>query len=186
MNTLQHGFWIYFIARKVKRRWYYVLGAMFPDAMYIAGLLYLLFTGQIPWQEYGFWTHPVVGISYLRSLPWVGWGEFSGHSVIIWLAAGAFSLVFRWQMMRAFVMGWGSHLVIDILTHVTYTPYLLYPLSWQQFPLGLSYWDLAFHGREFQLVQSVTTVLAISYLIYEYWLYWRSRKSGKRSQKTKP
>lgn len=176
MNTLQHGFWIYVATRKLDRCWHYVLGAVFPDLIYFVGLLYLLLSGQIPWQEYAFWIHPVVGISYLRSLPWVGWVEFTGHSAIIWLGILCLSIILPVPKVRAFALGWGAHLGLDFFTHVQYAPYLLYPFSWRQFPIGVSYWDYSYHGKEFQRVQDALTILAVIYLLFRYWLNRRTLK----------
>jgi hypothetical protein len=169
MNTLQHGFWLYFITRKSPRVWQYVLGAVFPDLIYIVGFFYLLTSEQIPWETSSFWTNPTVAISFLRSLPWVGWIEFSAHSALVWLAALLVSFVPVTRYARAFVLGWGSHILIDIFTHVQYAPYLLYPFSWRQYPIGVSYWDAQYHSTEYQWVQGVLTVLAVIYLGYEYW-----------------
>jgi hypothetical protein len=174
MNTIQHGFWIYVLARKHPRVYQFVFGAVFPDLVYFAGFLCLLYTEQIPWKTYTFGVNPAVGISYLRSLPWVGWIEFAGHSAVIWLAVSAASLIPAFRNLRAFILGWGSHLLIDTFTHVQYAPYLLYPFSWVQYPIGVSYWDIQYHGKEFQWVQGVLTFLATIYLVYEY--YMRRRK----------
>lgn len=169
MNTVEHGFWVYFITRKHHRVWQYVFGAMFPDLIYFVGFLYLLTAGQIPLHAYTFWNNPAVGISFMRSLPWVGFIEFAAHSAVVWLVVYAASFVPVIRNSRAFILGWGSHLLIDALTHVEYAPYFLYPLSWVQFPIGVSYWDNRYHSTEFQWVQSILTGLAILYLIYEYY-----------------
>lgn len=165
MNTIQHGFWMYFFMRKHSRAGQYVWGAMFPDLIYFAGFLYLLCAGQIIWEAYTFWMNPQVGISFLRSLPWVGWVEFAGHSAVVWLAVLLASTIPALRNSRAFILGWGAHIFIDIFTHVQYAPYLLYPFSWAQYPIGVSYWDNQYHSTEFQWVQGALTLLAVMYLI---------------------
>lgn len=170
MNTVQHGFWVYVFAHKHPRVYQYVFGAVFPDLVYVAGFLFILFSGDIPWENYSSWINPAVGISFLRSLPWVGRIEFLGHSAVVWLAVLLASFIPAFRNIRAFILGWGSHILIDTFTHVKYAPYLLYPFSWVQYPIGVSYWDNQFHGKEFQWVQGILTFLAIIYLVYEYYI----------------
>lgn len=182
MNTLQHGFWLYFATHKHPRVWHYVLGAVFPDLIYILGFLYLLSIKQVFWENWSSWCDPAVGISFLRGLPWVGYVEFTGHSLLIWLVALLASLLPVFRRARDFIFGWGSHILLDVFTHVQHAPYLLYPLSWRQFPIGVSYWDKRYHSMEFQWIQGVLTSLAVSYLVYEYYNARKGKKINKRKK----
>jgi hypothetical protein len=168
MHTLQHGFWVYFFTRRHPRVGQFVLGAVFPDLIDIIGILYLLGTGRLPCNISTLQMSPAVAVSFLRGLPWVNSVEFAGHSLVVW--AGVFALSFTSLLKRfqPFIIGWGTHVVIDLLTHVEHAPYLFYPVSWLQIPGIVQYWDIKYHGLEFRWLQDVLTGIAIFYLLYEY------------------
>jgi hypothetical protein len=168
MHTLQHGFWVYFFTRRHPRVGQFVLGAVFSDFIDIIGILYLLGTGRLPWGISTFQMSPAIAISYLRGMPWVNTVEFAAHSLVVWVIVFMLSSTSLLKRFRAFIIGWGTHVVIDILTHMEHAPYLFYPLSWRQIPGIVQYWDIKYHGLEFRWVQAILTGIAILYLIYEY------------------
>ena len=67
---------------------------------------------------------------------------------IFWLAAGCL-----------------VHTALDIPTHVTDGPLLLFPFEWSlRFRSPLSYWDSAYFGREFTMFELLLNVALLAYL----------------------
>src|SRR5262245_21423859 len=58
----------------------------------------------------------------------------------------------RSPAFAAFVAGWGSHVVIDTLTHRSDGYPIFWPLSAYRFPTPVPYWERAYHGRAFSLL----------------------------------
>src|SRR5262249_33673191 len=58
----------------------------------------------------------------------------------------------RSPALAAFIAGWGSHVVIDMLTHRSDGYPIFWPLSAYRFPTPVSYWERGYQGRAFSLV----------------------------------
>lgn len=89
------------------------------------------------------------------------------HSV---LALAAAALVSWWAAPRwlfeAVLMGWGSHLAADALTHVRRPYPFLYPLSGWRFGGIASYWEEDHHAATVRLLEWVIVAAAAA------WLTW--------------
>jgi hypothetical protein len=67
--------------------------------------------------------------------------------------------------LAAFIAGWGSHVVIDMLTHRSDGYPIFWPLSGYRFPTPVSYWEQAYHGRAFSLVCDGAMVVLLVRLV---------------------
>ena len=174
MFTLHHGFWIYFFTRRHPQVWQFVVGSMLPDYVYLVLLGFLLFTREIGWQEVVSLS-PTTFMTYIPLYPWAMRVDLIGHSVVIWGGAFVLSLLPIFNRLQAFIVGWGSHLLIDGLTHAAYASFYLYPLSMAAVHSPVSYWEPSYFAREFKLVNGILMGLAALYLLYHW---WKKRKSG--------
>lgn len=180
MFTLHHGFWLFFLTRKHAEWRQFVLGSMLPDYVYflLAGLL--LVNGRLDAGQLLTMT-PTVFMSYLPLYPWAVQADLWGHSAVAWGLAYVAALLPIARNMQAFIVGWGSHLLIDGLTHGAYANYYLYPLSMLAVHSPVSYWEPQFFAAEFKTVNGILMALTASYLVGKW---WRSRnKQGKDQDK---
>ncbi|WP_425059767.1 hypothetical protein SCACP_03750 [Sporomusa carbonis] len=176
MYTLHHGFWIYFFTRHHPRVWQFVFGSMLPDYIYVVLLAILLVKGYITWSELTS-INPRVLMSLVTIFPWVVKIDLIGHSVIIWFGALVLSFLPGAGKIRAVIIGWGTHILIDGFTHGAYSNFYLYPLSYDTVESPVSYWEHNHWFREFALTNSVLMVAAAIYMIYEW---WKKRKQIKK------
>ena len=167
MYTWHHGFWIYFFARKHPKVWQFVAGSMLPDYIYLVLLAMMLGKGQLQFTEL-LKLNPKIMMSYLPLYPWASEIDLLGHSVIIWSAAFLITLFPGFRVLQAFVIGWGTHLLIDGLTHGAFANFWLYPLSSNTIISPVSYWEQDYYSREFQIVNGTLMALCASYLLYNY------------------
>jgi len=156
-----HAFWAWYPFRR--RSWvgWFVLGAIVPDLPYVfvfaAAALRAepgLLTDLGLWDS--LWRNPLV--CALHS--WVPWG-------VVLLGA----LVFRrlWHpvpapvggSVLAFVLGWGSHVFLDMLTHRSDGYPIFWPLSAYRFPTPISYWERSYHGAAFSVVCDGSTAVLL-------------------------
>jgi hypothetical protein len=168
MFTFHHGLWIYFLTRRHAQVWQFVIGSMLPDYVYFIMLILALVRGQIEFSNIlSLNPHFLLGI--LPLYPWAVKADLFGHSVVVW---GAFFVIFLipgLNRLQAFMIGWGSHLFIDGLTHGAYANYYLYPLSLFAVHSPVSYWEPEYLAREFKMVNGVIMSLIIVYLISKWW-----------------
>ena len=148
MTIYAHAFWAWYPYRR--RRWvgWFVLGAIVPDLPYVAIFAAAtLRTGPgvladlALWDS--LWRNPLV---------------CALHSVVPWSVVVLASVVQRRRAgplvegVTAFVLGWGSHVFLDMLTHRTDGYPIFWPISGYRFPTPISYWEPSFHGVAFALV----------------------------------
>lgn len=168
MFTFHHGFWIYFITRKHSQVWQFVLGSMLPDYAYLAMAVSLVWTDVMPISEL-LSLSPILFMTYVPLYPWVAQYDLLGHSLVVWSIAFIITLFPGMRTIQAFVVGWGTHVFIDALTHAAYTNMLLYPLSRLNIHSPVSYWEQQYFAHEFNLVNSTLMTMAALYLAYEWW-----------------
>jgi hypothetical protein len=166
--TWHHGFWLYFFTRHHPRVWHYVIGSMLPDYIYVIAIAMMLLRGQLSWVDLVN-LNPKMMMSLLPLYPWVVKIDLIGHSIVIWSIAFLATLFPITKGFRAFVIGWGTHLLIDSLTHADYANYFLYPISLFSVHSPISYWEHQFFGFEFKWVNGICVTMAILFLIYEQW-----------------
>jgi hypothetical protein len=168
MYTWQHGFWIYFFTRHHPRVWQFVLGSMLPDYIYIFAVTMMLLHGQLAWSSL-ISMNPTVMMSLLPMYPWVVKIDLIGHSVVVWGIAFLLTSLPIGKRGQAFAIGWGTHLLIDGLTHGAYANHFLYPLSMLSVHSPVSYWEPQFFAQEFKMVNVIFMAMAFVYLLYERW-----------------
>ncbi len=168
MFTLHHGFWIYFFTRKQAKVWQYVLGSMLPDYVYVGLIVALLYNRQIQWNELTD-IDPTMMMSLLPLYPWVVKIDLFFHSVVIWGIGLALTFLPVLRYAQAFVIGWGTHILIDSLTHAAHANFYLYPLSMAAVHSPVSYWEMQYFSREFKWVNYGLMSLVALYLIYQWW-----------------
>ncbi|MEG6587032.1 hypothetical protein [Dendrosporobacter sp. 1207_IL3150] len=175
MFTLHHGFWLYFLSRRHPFVWYFVLGSMLPDYIYLVLIVVMLYDGNISIPEL-ITMSPKVMMSYLPIYSWAVMIDLIGHSVVFWGAFFALSMFKRLSKTRAVVVGWGTHLLLDELTHGAHANFYLYPLSMSAVHSPVSYWEPAYFAAEFKAVNgAIMTAMAV-YLIYNWWNHRKNNK----------
>lgn len=174
MFTWHHGFWIYFLTRHHPMVWYFLLGSMLPDYIYIIAIVFMLLHGQLSWIDL-LHLDPAIMMSLLPMYPWVVKIDLIGHSVIVWGIVFITALLIQIKGAQAFVIGWGTHLLIDSLTHAAYGNYLLYPLSLFSVHSPVSYWEIQYFANEFNWINRILMSLAVLYLLCE-WLRKKKRQ----------
>jgi hypothetical protein len=178
MYTLHHGFWIYFITRHHPKVWQFVIGSMLPDYIYVILAITLLLKGYVTLPELG-GVNPGLLMSLVAIFPWVVKVDLIGHSVPVWFAAQLLSLLPGIKKLRFFIIGWGSHLFIDALTHGVYSNFYLYPLAYDTVESPVSYWEHSHWSREFGFINMAAMAAAALYMLAEWWQKrQRLRKRG--------
>lgn len=172
MHTLHHGFWIYFFTRHHPKVWQFVFGAMLPDYIYVVLLGLLLHKGYVAWSELGS-LGPDVLMSLVPLFPWVVKIDLIGHSVPIWFTALVVSFLPGIKSFQAFIIGWGTHLLIDAFTHGAYSNFYLFPLGDYTVESPVSYWEGTHWFREYRLINAC---LMAAVAIYMFWEWWKKRK----------
>lgn len=68
-----------------------------------------------------------------------------------------------------FAVGCGLHTTVDIFTHADDGPVLLFPLNWHtRFRSPVSYWDPEHGGRTFRLLEHLSDLLLVMWLILQH------------------
>ncbi len=176
MYTLHHGFWIYFFTRHHPKVWQFVFGSMLPDYIYVFLVGTLLVKGYITWTELGS-ISPGVLMSLVAIFPWVIKIDLIGHSVIIWVVFFILSFLPGIKNFQSFIIGWGTHLLIDAFTHGAYSNFYLYPLASYTIESPVSYWEPNYWFREFRLINAIFMTAAAIYMACEW---WKKRKQTKK------
>jgi len=176
MYTLHHGFWIYFFTRHHPQVWQFVVGAMLPDYIYVVLFGLLLYRGFITWPELGSLS-PGMMMSFVPLFPWVEKTDLIGHSVPIWACALAATFLPGVKKIQPFIIGWGTHLLIDAFTHGAYANFYLFPLGTDTIESPVSYWEHSYWSREYRLINCGLMGAAAAYLLWEW---WKSRKRMKK------
>ncbi len=174
MFTWHHGFWLYFFTRRRPDVWQFVAGSMFPDYIYVVLISVMLGKGQVAWNDL-LVMNPSIMMSFLPLYPWAVKIDLIGHSVVIWGITFLFTLLPIINKGQPFVIGWGTHLLIDGLTHAAYANFFLYPISLLGVHSPVSYWEPQYFAAEFRVVHNILIVVAIGYLLYHY---WKKKNSG--------
>jgi hypothetical protein len=172
MFTLHHGFWMYVFSRSHRETWKFVLGSMLPDYVYGIFFIILLINGLVDFKEL-LSVNPLKMMALLPLYPWVVKVDLIGHSLVVWAFFMILSLMPHLRTMQAFTIGWGSHILVDGLTHAAHANFYLYPLSMAQVHSPVSYWDVRYFADEFRIVNGtlmgITIIYLISRTIYQWW-----------------
>ena len=145
---------------------------MLPDYIYVVLLGLLLHKGYVTWPELGSLS-PGVMMSLVPLFPWVVKIDLLGHSVIIWFSALVMSFFPGIKDFQAFIIGWGTHLLVDAFTHGAYSNFYLFPLAANTVESPVSYWEHNYWFREYRLINAGLMAIVGIYLVWEW---WKSRK----------
>lgn len=160
MTIVSHLFWNWYLFRTRSWVWRYAWAGVAPDVPYFILLGYYSvrfhvngFTDLTAWDLA--WRSPLV----MALHSFVPWAVAVG---ILCAVAGPLTRRAWWPILG----GWLSHIVIDMLTHRNDGYPIFYPLATYRFPTPISYWEPAFHGRMFSLVDStLTAVLLVHHFV---------------------
>ena len=148
MSFYEHFFWNYTAFHRKPWAWKVGVGGVLPDLIYMAIFLPKLFT----YESFGAWMRDP-----LWDVAWNSLAARSAHSFVIW----GIALLAIWLILRKtpigeqtfpFVIGWGLHVAADALTHVSDGYAIFYPFSNYRFPTPVSYWERAYHAREYFII----------------------------------
>lgn len=154
MDTISHGVWTYIFASPFpRRRWYAVIGALFPDSMIILMFFIMLVQGDLnlfdPWFPQIFSWQPFFVIDSI-------W-----HSVIIWSGVMALALYTGKVNLQWFVFGVYFHIGVDIITHKYFIINYFWPLN-----LPVVEGILEYRSLEFTIGNISLLALVIGYGIW--------------------
>jgi hypothetical protein len=145
VTTYSHFLWNYVLARGKPRAWRvaFAFGAIIPDAVYFPLMARtLLEHGVSSWGDLAHWdaaaSHPIT---------------LALHSFVPTAIVLAIVWATGWAVLTPWLWGILSHAAIDMLTHVSDAYPIFWPLADFRFPAPVSYWEPAYHGREFFLVE---------------------------------
>jgi hypothetical protein len=175
MSFYEHFFWNYVAFQRKPWAWKVGLGGVMPDVIYMAIFLPKLLT----YESFGAWMRDP-----LWDVAWNSLAARSAHSFVVW--GIVFFLIWLagrqtpiWDQTFPFVIGWGLHVAADALTHVSDGYAIFYPLSNYRFPAPISYWERAYHAREYFIVSH-----SLMAGILLFWLSrWLIRVVKQRHQK---
>jgi hypothetical protein len=148
LSPYEHFFWNYAIFYRKPWAWKVGLGGVFPDLVYMVAFIPKLFA----YHNFREWM-----MDPLWGRVWNSLIAKSLHSFVIWAAVVLFIFLIKaisgkkniFMFIFPFLIGWGLHIAADALTHVSDSYAIFFPLSSYRFPAPVSYWEPAFHGREF-------------------------------------
>jgi membrane-bound metal-dependent hydrolase YbcI (DUF457 family) len=145
VTVYAHAFFAWYPFRRRPWVWPLVAGAILPDLPYcVLFVAAAVERGPRAFTDLALWRsiwghHMVVGLHSF--LPW-------GAAMLLLISTRGWR---RSPGVSAFLAGWGSHVVIDMLTHRSDGYPIFWPLSVYRFPTPVSYWESAYHGRAFAL-----------------------------------
>ena len=174
MSPYEHFFWNYAFFFRKPWAWKVGIGGLFPDLVYGIAFLPKLFF----YRSFMEWMHDP-----LWDTLWNSFMARSVHSVVVWGAC----LALMWLILNKatfnyiypFIIGWGLHILFDAFTHVSDGYAIFYPLSGFQFKAPISYWERAFHAREYFLISH--TLMAVLILL---WIGWKLKRFLKKRPET--
>ena len=153
MNLYEHFFWNYALFYRKSWAWKVAVGGIFPDLIYMVAFIPKIFF----YRSFIEWMHDP-----LWDTLWNSFIARGAHSFVVW---GAFAILFlvimnkeTFRQASPFLLGWGLHIGFDALTHVSDGYALFYPLSDYRFPSPVSYWERAYHAREFFWVSHILMI----------------------------
>lgn len=173
MAFYEHFFWNYTVFYRKTWAWKVGVGGVMPDLIYMAIFLPKLLT----YESFGAWMRDP-----LWDVAWNSLAARAAHSFAIWgIVLFLLWVVFRkkpvWEVTFPFVIGWGLHVATDALTHVNDGYAIFYPFSAYRFPTPVSYWERAYHAREYFIISHS--------LMAGILLFWLSKKIISTIQKNR-
>jgi membrane-bound metal-dependent hydrolase YbcI (DUF457 family) len=164
-----------------------LLGAVLPDVPFLVltavyGLAYTWQTSLSPGE---IMTYLHFDLFYRDPVWLIGHNFF--HSLIInglLLGLGVWGLQTNKRWARPLfwlAIGTTFHTAIDIVTHHSDGPLLFFPLNWTyRFASPVSYWEKAYHGRLFSMLELITDIILAGYFAWH--IYSKKQNSTKKQQ----
>ena len=150
MTIYAHAFWAWYPFRR--RSWvgWFVLGAVVPDLPYVfLFAVAALRSGPSALADLelwdSLWRNPLIG--GLHSF--VPWGAMLLATLVLRRIRGPAKI---FGPAIALVLGWGFHVMLDMLTHRSDGYPIVWPVSDYRFPTPISYWEAEYHGVAFSLI----------------------------------
>lgn len=114
---------------------------------------------------------------FYRDPVWiVGHNVFHAPLVLLLCGFVGFLLRRRWRWGNAILWcagGAGLHTLLDIATHHSDGPLILFPLNWTyRFASPISYWESDYYAR---IVSPLEHTLDLLFVCYLLWAWWRQR-----------
>lgn len=160
MDTVSHGAWTSLITYHHPKRWFIVLGAVFPDAAIISIGFSMFLQGKLTL------TPPWLPKLYNSSITPLLDSMF--HSIVLWAAVLGISILLKVDTLRMFAYGIFFHIGIDVVTHKMFVPKYFFPLSRVDIIGVIDYRTLRFTLTDFVL-------LLVSLGVY-LWNRYRARE----------
>jgi hypothetical protein len=160
VTVVSHFFWGWYVFRNRSWVWRFASAAVAPDLPYFALLGYYSLRLHVNgFADLGLW-------DWAWRFPVV----CALHSFVPWAATATLVSLACGRRLRQWLLpvwaGWLSHVVVDMLTHRSDGYPIFYPLSAYRFATPVSYWEPAYHGRAFMLIDTtLITVLLIHHVL---------------------
>lgn len=157
MNTLWHALWTYVLFRN--KDWWpkAVLASVLVDFPFFVSSVIIFLSQGISHESWILaYEHPLVKP--------VG---FLAHSYVTAFTALGAAIILKKKGWLPYIYGWVFHIIIDMLTHVSDAQPILWPLSNWVFPAPFSYWEDAYYGDEFGLINIALASLFALYAAFK-------------------
>lgn len=187
MNTYSHAFFTWVLARygfraSRKAALCGAAGAALPDVPAFAGTAYYV---GLPFLRDGWasMSSPEVLEAIYFTGPFGTAGTLLHSAVPVGMLLALYGLLQlrrrdRQKMLLWFLIGWAGHAVTDFLTHVEDSRPLFWPLSGWEWSSPVSYWNPAYYGREFFLIEHGLMLLILAWIAFR-WTWSRAKPREK-------
>lgn len=144
MDTFAHAAWAFVFFRNQRWRNYAIAFAVLPDLLFLPHF----FSGKL-----------LANIPYSDALQALY--PYSHSLVTLLFASVAFFLLYK-PAAYAMLAGWGSHILLDLPSHLQPTLYLLYPISDMRWGGLFNWYDIPALFINYALIS-----VAMLYIFYE-------------------
>lgn len=157
MDTLSHGLWGYLVYRNQIGLKRFLVGTIFPDIPFVLGSLWLIYEQKkLPEQL----------ITQVVADQRIAMFGFPLHSLVVWGLFTFIGLMFSAKILPL-ALGWGFHIFLDLLTHISDATPLLWPISQQRYSGLISYWDAQHYSWLFNTINILLLTIAFIWLAYK-------------------
>lgn len=174
METYSHSFFTWALAKHGMRAGRAAgiagaAGAVFPDLPSFAGTAYYVGTAYLAegWSSMG--SEKILDAIYFSG-PFGGTGSVLHSTVPVLVLLGVYRVARLRRMdhrkiLLWFLLGWLGHALVDFLTHVDDTRPLFWPISNWEWSSPVSYYNPAYYGQEFSLINHALILVTMAILL---------------------
>jgi hypothetical protein len=163
VNPYEHFFWNFAFFYRKPWAWKVGVGGVFPDLIYMVPFIPRI----LSYGSFLEWMHDPLWDTIWNSLI-----ARSVHSLFVLSTIVILLLIIlkreTFKYIFPFLLGWGLHIALDALTHVSDGYSLFFPLFDHRFPAPVSYWERGFHAREYFWISH--SLMAGLFLL---WIGWK-------------